>query len=258
MPIAEALKMGVTALFGEKYGDVVRVLAIGVDDAGNIGGAFSAELCGGTHVSNTAQITNFKIIKEESLQTGVRRITARTGRGLRSLLLSRYDLVDALCQTLKVPADQLSDRISAILEDNRKLKKQLQSGPANVDLTGATQQLLDKARKIGEATMVVGELPNAPVEKLRSQIDWLKKKAQPVVIVLGTRDGEKVQLLAAVSDELIKKGLSAGKIIGAIAKTVDGGGGGRDQMAQAGGKNPAKLPEALAQAETLIQQQLSS
>ncbi len=258
MPIAEALSMGVTALFGEKYGDVVRVLAIGVDDPGNIGGAFSAELCGGTHVTNTSQISNFKIIKEESLQTGVRRITARTGKALRALLLDRYNLIDDLCQTLKVPVDQVKDRITALLEDNRKLKKQLQSGPANVDLTGATQKLLDDAKKIGNATVVVGELPNAPVDKLRSQIDWLKKKADPVVTVIGARDGEKVQLLASVSDDLIKKGLSAGKIIAEIAKIVDGGGGGRDQMAQAGGKNPAKLPEALAHAEKLIQGKLSS
>jgi len=258
MPISEALKMGVTALFGEKYGDVVRVLAIGVDDPGNIGGAFSAELCGGTHVSNTAQIMNFKIIKEESLQTGVRRITARTGKALRSLLLNRYELVNELCQALKVPVDQLADRINAILEDNKKLKKQLQAGPANVNLESVTQQLLEKAEKVGNATVVVGELPFAPVDKLRSQIDWLKKKAPSVVMVLGARDSEKVQLLASVSDDLIKQGLSAGKIISEIAKMVDGGGGGRDQMAQAGGKAPAKLDEALSHAKKMIQDKLTS
>ncbi|MFA5864172.1 MAG: alanine--tRNA ligase [Phycisphaerae bacterium] len=257
MPIGESLKMGVTALFGEKYGQVVRVLAIGVDDPGNIAGAFSAELCGGTHINNTAKIMNFKIIREESLQTGVRRITARTGRGLRTLLGDRYNLVDELCQTLKVPSDQLQARVTALLEDNRKLKKQSQSGPPAADLGAVTGQLLDKALKIDSATVVIGELPHAPIDKLRSQVDWLKKKAQSLVTVLGSRDGDKVQLLAAVSDDLIGKGLSAGKIIEEIAKIVGGGGGGRDQMAQAGGKIPDKLPEALAHAEKIIREKLN-
>jgi len=250
--------MGITALFGEKYGEIVRVLAIGVDDPGNVGGAFSAELCGGTHVRNTSQIMNFKSIKEESLQTGVRRITARTGLPLRDLLLERYDLVNELCQALKVPADQLKERVAWVLEDNRKLKMQLQSGPVAADLAGATQQLYEKAERIGEAVVVVGELPPAPAEKLRAQMDWLKKKSASLVTVLGSRDAEKVQLLAAVSDDLVARGLSAGKIIGQIAKLVGGGGGGRDQMAQAGGKIPDKLPDALAQANTIIREKLQS
>ncbi len=256
MAIAEALKMGVTALFGEKYGEVVRVLAIGVDDPGKVGEAFSAELCGGTHVINTSKIMNFKITREESLQTGVRRIMAKTGRGLRALLLDRYDLVNELCRTLKVPTDQVSARVTALLEDNRKLKKQLQSGPAVADLGAATQQLFDKALKIGEAAVVIGELPAAPVDKIRSQIDWIKTKAPSCVAVIGTRDGEKVQLLSAVSNDLVSRGLSAGKILGVISEIVGGKGGGRDQMAQAGGKLPDKLPEALAHAEKIVREQL--
>jgi len=155
-------------------------------------------------------------------------------------------------------ADQLKERVAWVLEDNRKLKMQLQSGPVAADLAGATQQLYEKAERIGEAVVVVGELPPAPAEKLRAQMDWLKKKSASLVTVLGSRDAEKVQLLAAVSDDLVARGLSAGKIIGQIAKLVGGGGGGRDQMAQAGGKIPDKLPDALAQANTIIREKLQS
>jgi alanyl-tRNA synthetase len=219
-------------------------------------GDVSSELCGGTHVKNTSSIMDFKVIREESLQTGVRRITAKTGRGLRQLMHERYKMVGELCQTLKVPAEEVPSRIGTLLEDNKKLKKQIQSGPG-VDLTGATQQLLDQAIKLGSATAIIGELPAAPVDKLRAQIDWIRKKAPESVVVIGSKDGEKVQLLAAVADNLIAKGLSAGKIIAQIAKIVDGGGGGRDQMAQAGGKNPAKLGEALEQAQKIVREKLS-
>jgi alanyl-tRNA synthetase len=256
MSINQALEMGVTALFGEKYGDTVRVIAVGVDSSDHIQQAFSAELCGGTHVKNTANIMDFKIMREESLQTGVRRITARTGRGLRRIMHERYKMIGEMSRTLKVPAEEVASRLETLLEENKKLKKQIQAGPA-VDLTGATQQLLDQAIKLGSATVVIGELPAAPVDKLRTQIDWIRKKAPESVVVIGSKDGEKVQLLAAVADGLIGRGLSAGKIIGQIAKIVDGGGGGRDQMAQAGGKNPAKLGEALAQAEKIVREKLT-
>jgi alanyl-tRNA synthetase len=255
MPLNKALEIGVTALFGEKYGHTVRVMAIGVDKIDKIPEAFSAELCGGTHAKNTADIMDFKIIREESLQTGVRRITAKTGRGLRQLLHERYDLTTELGQSLKIPADQIAARVASLMEENKKLKKQIQSGPA-VDLTTVTQTLFDQGAQIGKARVVVGEMPDAPAEKIRDQIDWIKKKAGSAVVVLGTRSEDKVQLLAAVTDDLVKQGLSAGKIIGQIAKIVGGGGGGRPQMAQAGGKDPEKLPEALAEAEKIIRETL--
>ena len=137
------------------------------------------------------------------------------------------------------------------------MKKQIKQGPA-VDLTSETQKLLDRAVTIGSATVVIGELPHVSAEKLRSQIDWLRKKAPGLIAVLGTRDTSKVQLLAAVDDAWIEKGISAGAIIKTIAKTVGGGGGGRDQMAQAGGKFPDKLPQALSQAETIIREKLEN
>jgi alanyl-tRNA synthetase len=256
MPLDKALKMGVTALFGEKYGQTVRVMAIGIDKPEDLKKAFSAELCGGTHIKNTASIMDFKIVREESLQTGVRRITAKTGRALRDLLHERYDLFNDLCHALKVPAEQVPARIISLLDENKKLKKQAQSAPA-ADLSSTTQKMFDDAPRLGGACVVVAEMPNAPADKIRTQIDWIKQKAGSAVVVFGSRSEDKVQLLAAVTDDLVKKGLSAGKIIGQIAKIVGGGGGGRDQMAQAGGKDPDKLPEALAEAEKLIREKLS-
>jgi alanyl-tRNA synthetase len=173
-------------------------------------------------------------------------------------MLERYNLVDQVGQILKVPSDQIQSRITAILDDNRKLKKQIQSGGGSADMGSVTAKLYENAKKIGPATVVIGELPTAPVEVLRSQLDWLKKKDNSMVAVLGSRDGDKVQLLAAVSDSMITKGLSAGKIISAIAKIVGGGGGGKDQMAQAGGKDPDKLPLALEEAEKMITEKCGS
>ena len=255
--LAEALASGVTALFGEKYGEQVRVIAVGAADLESLQGAFSRELCGGTHVDNTAQIMDFKIIREESLQTGVRRITARTGRALRGLLHERYRDVGQLSQLLKAAPEQIGERVAALMEENRKLKKQLKDGPVGVDVNAAVDQLVDGAVKIGPATLVVGELPSAPVDKIRAQVDRLKKKLDNPVIFFGTRSDGKVLLLAAVSDELIKQGLSAGEIVRRTAPIVGGGGGGKEHLAQAGGKLPDKLPEALAEVEKIIRETLS-
>ncbi len=253
LSLDEALNKGVTALFGEKYGQNVRVIAIGAQNAEHFEEGFSKELCGGTHIDNISKIMDFKIIREESLQTGVRRITAKTGRKLRELMHKRYALTVDMSHLLKVSPEQLKDRISALLDENRKLKKQIQQGPA-IDITSEVQKLLSSAKKIGSATVVIGELPAVPVDKLRSQIDWLRKKTDNLIAVLGTRDDSKVQLISAVDNELIKQGISAGNIIKQIAKIVGGGGGGRDNLAQAGGKIPDKLPEALKSAEEIIRE----
>jgi len=256
MTLQEALDMGVTALFGEKYGQEVRVVSIGETDSDKLEQSFSKELCGGTHVANTAAIMDFKIMREESLQTGVRRITAKTGRALRDLLHQRYKAVGQLSQLLKVPPEQTVERVQALLEENRKLKKQLRDGPASVDVAAAVDQLVQKQIKMGDAVAIVGELPNVSAERIRAQLDRLKKKTKSLVVVFGTRSEEKVLLLAAVTDDLIKQGISAGELVKHIAKTVGGGGGGKAHLAQAGGKLPDKLPEALAEAEKLIREKL--
>lgn len=256
MPIEKAKQLGAMALFSEKYGDSVRVLAIGTDDANNLEGAFSREFCGGTHVANTIDIASFKITRQESISTGVRRITALTGRSFNSVAYQRCLQIDQLTTLLKATPEDIYQRVEALIDDSKKLKKQLKAGSAN-DLKATAGQLLDNAQKIGDASIIVGQVPTASVEAIRSQIDWLRKKTPSCAIVLGSKtDDNKVLLFAAVSDDLIEKGLKAGDIVKQIAPIVGGGGGGRPQLAQAGGKNPKKLTDAINTAKQIIDKAL--
>ncbi|OQY06965.1 MAG: alanine--tRNA ligase [Planctomycetales bacterium 4572_13] len=259
MNIDQAKELGAMALFGEKYGDEVRVLAIGASGEDDLASAFSKEFCGGTHVANTNEIGGFAVLKEESVAAGVRRITALTGPGLIEHLTARSRVVDELIETLKTPADKITARVGKLLDDNKALKKELKSGggAAAGDAMAEATKLLDAAEKIGEVSIIVGKLPNVQVDQARAAIDSLKKKAKSAAIVFGvaTDDG-KVMLLAGVTDDLIKKGVKAGDIVKAIAPIVGGGGGGRPNMAQAGGKDATKLDEALAQAKAMIAKKL--
>jgi alanyl-tRNA synthetase len=259
MDIEQAQTLGAMALFNEKYGDKVRVVAVGVDDTSQINQAFSREFCGGIHVNNTTQIGGFKIVKEESISAGVRRITALTGTGLTAYLLERNAVVDELSKTLSAPVDQIVARVKKLTDDNKALNKQLKSASkqAGSDAVSLAKQMLEKAETIGDTVIVIGDLGDAPVDQIRSAADAVKKKAPSAAIVFGSAQGtDKVMLLAAVTDDLIKKGVKAGDIVKEIAPIVGGGGGGRPQMAQAGGKNPAKLKEALEKAEQLIKTKL--
>lgn len=257
MPTAEARQLGAMALFSEKYGDEVRVLAIGTDNGERLEGAFSREFCGGTHVANTREILCFKIIREESVATGVRRITALTGRALQEMLYQRSDQIEKLTTLLKTTPDQIYQRVEALIDENKKLKKQQKKG-AQGDLKTEAQKLLDEAKSIGSAKIIIGQIGTASVEVIRGQIDWLRKKAKSAVVVLAsTTEDNKVLLFAAVTNDLIAKGLKAGEIVKHIAPIVGGGGGGRDQMAQAGGKNPDNINDALKTADEFIAAKLN-
>ncbi len=260
LPRAEAQKLGAMALFGEKYGDEVRVVAVGTDCEDDLQQAFSKEFCGGTHIDRIGRIGSFKIIKEESISAGVRRITAMTGSPLARYLEDRSAIVDELSVMLKVPAEEMVTRIGKLMEENKKLAKQLKSASRQdgADILGQARALLGKSEKVGDSSIIVGQLPPTNVEQARAAIDMLKKKAKSAAIVLGFADGDKATLLAGVTDDLVKKGLKAGDIIKHIAPIIDGGGGGRPQMAQAGGKNPEKISDALTKAANMIKQQLSS
>ncbi len=256
----EAQKLGAMALFGEKYGEEVRVVAVGAGSENELDLAFSREFCGGTHVDQLGSIGGFKIIKEESISAGVRRITAMTGAALMTHLEQAGDIVDRLTALLQIPADKLPDRVSQLLDDNKKLAKELKtvsqsSGP---DTMAEARDLLDAGEKIGDALIIVGRLTSTSIERAREAVDMLKKKAGSTAIVLGFEADGKVALLAGMTDDLVKKGLKAGDVIKEIAPIVGGGGGGRPQMAQAGGKDPAKLDDALAQAKALVKAKLSS
>jgi alanyl-tRNA synthetase len=259
MPRAQAEKLGAMALFGEKYGDQVRVVAIGAAEQDHLAQAFSKEFCGGTHVDRLGSIGGFKIIKEESIAAGVRRITALTGRGLTEYLEQRSSIVDQISEVLKVPAEEVAERVARLIKDNKKLAKELKAAARQVgtDTMAQARELLEKCDKIGKASIVVGRLSPTSAEQGRSAIDMLKKKAKSAVVVLGFEEDGRATLLTGVTDDLVKKGIKAGDLIKEIAPIVDGGGGGRPGMAQAGGKNPEKIDQALAKAAELIKEKLA-
>lgn len=261
LPLEEAQKLGAIALFGEKYGQQVRVIAIGARSTDDLSEAFSKEFCGGTHIERTGLIGGFAILKEESISAGVRRITGLTGRTLVEHLRRRSRMVEELTEMLKTPAEQISARVKKVLEENRNLQKQLKSGTVRgtSDSSAEAAALLEKALRIGQTMVVVGQISAAPADLLRTAIDSIKKKAGSAAIVLATaEEDDKVLLLAGVTDDLIHKGLRAGDIVKEIAPIVGGGGGGRPQMAQAGGKDPSKIQQALEKARELILQRLQN
>jgi alanyl-tRNA synthetase len=259
MPRADAEKLGAMALFGEKYGSEVRVVAIGAANEKLIEDAFSREFCGGTHCAHTGQIGGFKIIKEESISAGVRRITALTGSGLTKYLEERGEIVDRLSVMLKTSADELVDRVDRLIKENKKLAKKLKSGAgrAGPDAKDEAKKLFEKCKKIDGTSVIIGRLSATSVEQAREAIDMLKKKAKSAAVVLGFDDEGKVTLLAGFTDDLVKKGLKAGDLVREIAPIVDGGGGGRPHLAQAGGKKPEKIKDALDKARELIKEKLA-
>jgi alanyl-tRNA synthetase len=260
MPKEEAQKLGAMALFGEKYGSEVRVVGLGIDSEERMGQAFSREFCGGTHVDRLGVIGGFKVIREESVSAGVRRITALTGPGFTAYAESMARVVGGLSELLKVPAEQLPQRVEQLMVENKRLAKELKTAARSggPDALAEAKDLLDKAAKSGDSSIIVGRLASSDIERAREAIDMLKKKAKSAAIVFAFEDDGKATLLAGVSDDLVARGLKAGDIIKTIAPIVDGGGGGRPQMAQAGGKNPAKIDEALARANELIRQKLDA
>ena len=246
MPIAAARKAGATMLFGEKYPDVVRVVSMG---------DFSKELCGGTHLSNTAQVGLFKIISEESVAAGTRRITALTGSKALERIARNEAALTKTAAALKVPAEEVPDRVAALAQEVRQLKKQAAAGPKAEG--PSADALLKKAAEVGGIRVVIEEIADASPDAMRELIDQLRRKGAPIAVMLGSRSEEnKVTLMAGLSRDLVEKGLDAVKWVRQTAKFVQGGGGGRPDLAQAGGKNADNLPEAMTQARTILAKML--
>jgi len=248
MPLEQAKRIpGVRAIFGEKYPDPVRVISIGtLDPLGERNVEHSIEFCGGTHLSRTGEAGFFKIIAEEAVSKGVRRITAVTGRAAVEHVQRMEASLRGVSQALSAPPEEAPRRIAAMQEEIKQLRKKLASGAgAKVDPLAVAHKLLDDAPALGPGKLIVGEIPGASDEQLRTAMDSLKKKAGSYGILLASADDSKVNFVAAVSDDLIAKGLKAGDWIREAAKVAGGGGGGRPQMAQAGGTEPAKIGEAL-------------
>jgi alanyl-tRNA synthetase len=245
MPLEQAKQLpGVRAVFGEKYPDPVRVLLVGAKKPDEAAPDHSVEFCGGTHLSHTGQAGFFKIVSQELVSKGVRRVTAVTGKEAVATVQRLSGLVDDLTSRFKCRPEDLPVRIDALQDEIKRLQQQLKKGAA-VDLTAAADKLMAAATQVNGSTVIVGEMPAGPEEQLRNQVDRLKQKAGSAVVLVGWTSEDKVGLLAAATDDVVKKGVHAGKLVGEVAKMVGGGGGGKPTMAQAGGREPGKLGEAL-------------
>jgi len=243
VPIAEAKAKGAIAMFGEKYGAEVRVI-----DIPNV----SMELCGGTHVKNTSEIGLFKIISEAGVASGVRRIEAIAGQAVLEYLTVRDNITKDLSDRFKIKPEEISDRITGLQNELKNSQKEVEILKQQLALVKA-DSLLVEAESTGEFQILVAQLADIEAEALKAAAEKLAAKLGKSAVVLGSfTDDGKVTLVAAFSKEVNAKGLQAGKFIGAIAKICGGGGGGRPNLAQAGGKDPSKLPEALEAAKSQL------
>ncbi|WP_204138568.1 alanine--tRNA ligase [Halomicronema sp. CCY15110] len=240
MPIEEAKKRGAIAMFGEKYGAEVRV----IDFPG-----VSMELCGGTHVSNTAEIGLFKIISETGVASGIRRIEGVAGPAVLDYLNVRDAVVRDLSERFKVKPEEVPDRITSLQAELKSAQKEREALKSELAVV-KSDQLVNDAEAIGDLKVLVAEMPGVAPDALKTAAERLQQKLGEGAVVLGSVPEEgKVSLVAAFSPQVMEQKLQAGKFIGAIAKLCGGGGGGRPNLAQAGGRDAAKLPEALATAK---------
>ncbi len=235
MEIEAAKEMGAMALFGEKYGDVVRVVDMG---------EFSVELCGGTHVNATGDIGPFKILHETGIASGVRRIEAVTADAAWRAIYQTEDALQTVADAVKSDRQQVTKKVQQVLEQQKALEKQLKGLQAKLAASQG-DELANQAVKVGEVNVLAAKLEGADMGVLRDTLDKLRSKLAPAVIVLGTAGENKVNLVAGVSKE-ITDSFKAGEVVNHVAQQVGGKGGGRPDMAQAGGKDPSKLDEALA------------
>jgi alanyl-tRNA synthetase len=245
MAIDEARAAGAMALFGEKYGDVVRVVTMG---------PFSMELCGGTHAGRGGDIGLFKILAESGVASGVRRIEAATGATALAEAERTDELVGEIAELLRGPKTEAADRVAQMLERSRQLERELAKLKAEL-ASASGDELADKAEAIGPAKVVVAELPGADMATMRESMDKLRDKLGTAAVLLGTVDEGKVRLIAGLSKDLTKT-FKAGDWVNVAAAEVGGKGGGRPDMAQAGGSQPEHLGKALDAAREWVAGQL--
>ncbi len=241
LPLAEARHAGAMMLFGEKYPDIVRMVTMD---------GKSRELCGGTHVSSTGQIGMVRVIGEESVSAGTRRVTAVTGHRAVERFRQAENVLAEAASALKVPVAELPSRLATVVKELKDLKKS--RGPSSTTVL-SVDDLLAAATDIAGTRVVVADAHGSDAAAMRQCIDQLRRKGSPIAVLLGTAEGEKVTLVAGISRELEALGLSAGNWIKDAATIVGGKGGGKPDLAQAGGKLVDKLPEALATAKRTIE-----
>ena len=246
MPIEEAKKTGAQALFGEKYGDIVRVVNMG---------DFSIEFCGGTHVQNTSEIAAFKILSETGVAAGVRRIEALTSEGLMRYYDELEEKLKNAAHLLKATPDSLADKITHLMSENKALHSEVESLKSRM-AQDAVGDVLDQVKEVKGVKLLAAEVDGVDMNGLRDLGDQLKEKLGDGVVVLASANEGKVSLMATATDGAMKKGAHAGNLVKGIAGCVGGGGGGRPNMAQAGGKNPAGIKDALEKAAEVLEGQI--
>jgi alanyl-tRNA synthetase len=247
MTIDEALASGAMALFGEKYGDEVRVLSLG---------DFSVELCGGTHVRHAGDIGLLKIVSESGIAAGVRRIEAVTGAGAVRWVAENQQRLQRIAELLKSGRDEADEKVSQLLEKTRRLEKELQQLKGKL-ASSQGSDLAAQAVEINGIKVLAARLDGADVQTLRDTLDQLKNKLGSAAVVLGAVSGDKVSIVAGVTRDQTDR-IKAGELVNAVASQVGGKGGGRPDMAQAGGNQPENLDAALKSVPQWVTGRLSA
>lgn len=242
MSVQDAINTGATALFGEKYGDTVRVVSVG---------DYSTELCGGTHITNSGQIGAFRILGENGVAAGVRRIEAVTGAALYRKLREEEDLIHTAAEALKTNVSGLLGKISSVTEELKAVKKELEEQKKQ-SMNSGLDDLIAGAKEIKGVTLITKAFQDYDINDLRSLSDEIKARSKSVILVFATESNGKVTFMVSVSDDLLEKGYHAGNMIKQIAAAAGGGGGGKADMAQAGAKDPSRIKDALELAASLI------
>ena len=245
--IKEAREMGAMALFGEKYGEEVRVVQVG---------DFSLELCGGAHIGNTGQIGLFKILSEGSIGSGLRRIEALTGRHALAYLNDMEREVKEAATTLRTTPADLNKRIDALNRALKEREKEIDQLKSRIS-KASSEDIINQAYDLNGAHILIAEIQSQDGNNLRQNAEMLKDKLGSAVVVLGSIIEDKVALVCFATKDMVEKGIHAGKIIGVAAQAAGGGGGGRPDMAQAGGKDITKLSQALSSAKEMVEKTLS-
>ncbi len=246
MSINDAKKMGAMALFGEKYGDEVRVVKMG---------DCSIELCGGTHLNNTSEVGMFKILSESGVAAGVRRIEAITGRAVYEYILKKDNVISEVAELLKAREDNLLNKANSLVEETKNLEKELHSIKSKLSMQNA-DSVLDSKIEVNGVNLVTNKYEGMDMNTLREAADALRDKLENGVVVLANVCDGKINFVATASKEAIDKGAHAGNIVREVAKIAGGKGGGRPNMAQAGANDESKIDEALAYAKEVVKSQI--
>ena len=245
--LENARREGAMALFGEKYGDLVRTVVIGSDHD-----RYSYELCGGVHVSATAEIGSFVFTSEGSVSAGIRRVEALTGRAASAHISQQLQTLDAIAGRLGAMPDQAQQRVADLQRELSAAQREIENLRRRQARHDFDVLLEDRLESLNGLQALVAELDNTPMETMREMTDWFRNRIDNGVMVLASDVAGRPQIVVAVSDALVKDGIRAGDLIKPIARVVGGGGGGRPQMAQAGGRDSSKIAEALQKARTLL------